>query len=58
MAGNLFGEGTGDILLDNVNCNGAETSLLHCEHGGMQNHDCGHHEDVSIVCVDNMEITG
>ena len=58
MAGNLFGEGTGGILLDDVNCNGHETTLSTCPHGGWGEHNCEHYEDVSISCVDNMEITG
>ena len=58
MAGNMFGEGTGDILLDDVNCNGDEPSLLNCRHGGWRDHNCRHSEDVSIVCVDSPAITG
>ena len=56
MADTLFGEGTGDILLDDVNCNGDEASLLDCPHGGWGDHNCQHSEDVSLVCVDNMHI--
>ena len=58
MVRNLFGAGTGEILLDDVNCNGAETSLRTCPHGGWGEHNCQHHEDVSLSCADNMEITG
>ena len=36
-----FGGGAGRIWLDNVNCNGAETNLLCCAHGGIGNHNCG-----------------
>jgi len=56
VAGNLFGEGTSEILLDDVSCNGDETSLLDCEHGGWGDHNCQHSEDVSLVCVDNMHL--
>ena len=57
-SGNSFGEGTGEILLDDVNCLGNETSLADCQHGGWGEHNCAHHEDVSIKCVDNLDITG
>jgi len=53
-----FGAGTGPILLDNVNCRGNETSLEDCEHSQWGQHNCDHSEDVSIVCADNMDITG
>ena len=53
-----FGAGTGDILLDNVNCQGNETSLVDCQHAGWGVHNCGHHEDVSVLCADNFDVTG
>jgi len=56
--GSRYGEGTGDILLDDVNCMGNETSLGDCQHAGWGEHNCAHHEDVSVMCVDSIDITG
>lgn len=45
-----FGEGVGLILLDDVHCEGTETSLLDCRHGIWGRTDCSHGEDVGIRC--------
>nr|XP_057917976.1 neurotrypsin isoform X1 [Doryrhamphus excisus] len=45
-----FGEGAGLILLDDVHCDGSETSLLHCRHGIWGRTDCSHGEDVGVRC--------
>ena len=46
-----FGPGLGRILLDNVRCNGRESSLNECEHIGWGNHYCDHHKDSSVKCL-------
>lgn len=43
-----FGQGTGPIYLDNVNCIGSESSLLNCTH--ITNHNCIHSEDAGVAC--------
>ena len=45
-----YGKGTGRILLDEVNCNGDESSILDCAHGGRGEHDCFHWEDAGVEC--------
>lgn len=45
-----FGQGDGDIWLDDVDCQGNETSLLHCNHANLGENNCGHGEDAGVIC--------
>lgn len=44
-----FGAGSGKILLDDMQCEGSESHLGQCVHGGQARHNCGHLEDASVV---------
>ena len=50
----FFGSGSGDILLDDVECSGGESSLLECHHTTLEN--CRHSEDAGAVCFERRTI--
>ena len=46
-----FGQGSGDILLNNVDCSGTESSLLECSHPGIGAiGSCSHGDDAGVNC--------
>lgn len=49
--GAFFGEGTGPIWLDNVRCQGNESTLLQCPAAPWGITDCQHREDAAVVCA-------
>ena len=45
-----YGEGTGPILLDNLQCLGNELDLFACPYNRNGNHNCKHDKDASAKC--------
>ena len=50
VAGAHFGEGSGPILLDNVECVGNEKRITVCPNQRLGQHNCHHSEDASVIC--------
>lgn len=53
----FFGEGTGPILLDNVQCGGSERRLFDCPGNPVGTHNCNHFEDAGVRCLEPTDTT-
>ena len=51
-----YGEGSGQIWLDNVECRGDESLLVACDANGWGYENCNHGEDASVTCGKKMII--
>ena len=47
----VFGEGSGPIWYDHVQCSGHETNLTQCGHRGLGVHNCFHWADAGVICA-------
>lgn len=50
----FFGQGSGSILMDDMECTGSESSLAACSFAGYGAHDCDHSEDAGVICHSGM----
>ena len=50
----FYGEGSGQIWLDDVNCVGTEWTIGNCSHSGWGNHNCFNFEVASVNCSEGM----
>ena len=47
----VFGEGEGEILLDDLRCTGDEATLLDClDQSEIGSHNCVHGQDAGVIC--------
>ncbi|XP_061299000.1 neurotrypsin [Pezoporus flaviventris] len=46
-----FGEGSGPVLLDEVQCTGNELSIEQCPKSSWREHNCDHKEDAGVSCT-------
>ena len=50
-------DGSGQIWLDNVSCEGSEQNLTSCAHRRWGDHNCRHHQDAGIECSSTGKFT-
>ena len=56
LTGSTYSGGQGPIWLDDLDCNGNETSILNCSRKPFGVNNCGHGEDVAISCLQSKEM--
>ena len=46
----IFGQGTGPVILNRLQCTGLEYRLFDCVHRGLIVHSCSHTKDAGVRC--------
>ena len=49
--GAFYGQGSGRIWLNNLNCTGTELNIGNCSHRGWGIENCSHSEDAGVKCI-------
>ena len=49
-----FGQGSGPITIDELQCNGYESSIRQCSSEPWHTHNCNHGEDAGVHCSGNI----
>ena len=47
----FYGQGSGNVWLRNLNCNGTELTVNDCSHNGWRVQDCSHSRDAGVQCA-------
>ena len=50
----FFGQGTGPIFLDEVQCSSSASQLLECSSRPVLSHNCFHSDDAGVKCEGKM----
>ena len=53
-----YGQGTGTIMLDDLQCIGTERSIVDCQHAPFGQSNCQHTEDVGVKCQPSEYLMG
>ena len=46
-----YGQGTGGIILDDIECSSSDATLFDCSHDGLFVENCSHREDAGAFCI-------
>ena len=45
-----FGEGSGDIIMSSIHCDGSEDNITSCANAGRRVNSCSHSRDAGVLC--------
>ncbi|XP_067321128.1 scavenger receptor cysteine-rich type 1 protein M130-like [Anolis sagrei] len=58
LGGAHYGQGSGPIWLESINCTGDEEFLKECQKGSWGEHSCSHSQDASVECSETRLVNG